>query len=321
LLSTLFDAPTPLELSLLLRARDATRVTADGSYVVSLVDTGHSPQVFCVHPDGSGTRQAIDWYHPLLSALGMAAAAVSCEEDVYLELPQLAARHVRALHKQTLPRSLCLVGVGFGGNLAQEMAVQLELAGVEVRRVVIIQSVASAELAGPSIDYLVSLPRNLRRALRALQTLRADEAKSRRLLWVRKVRQYARSIAGGASRFDRGKDGRSPALEDPVDLAAVPACYQSLSAPQYNALLRHCGRPCAAPITLIRAHRSGLTPLDEAHGFASLSQAAVDVRILDCSADALLDHQFDTALNAVLREVLASDAQELAWRPLLPLSP
>ncbi|MFT3927912.1 MAG: thioesterase domain-containing protein [Myxococcales bacterium] len=304
-LATLFEAPTPLELSLLVRASEIPRRDPRASYLVPLADNGQSPQLFCVHPDGCGTERALAWYRPLVDGLSIASLAVTCDEDVYLELEELAARHVAAMRRQALPKTLCLLGVGLGGNVAQEMAVQLESEGVEVSRVIAIQSLAPGAHYAPSLAYLRALAPNVRRAMLGYSRLLPHQAENRKLLWARSLQQLLRRVPDGP-----------PALEDPADLPAVPACYQSLSAPQWNALLRHRARPCGAPITLIRGHRSGLTPLDEAHGFGALSHSSVEARILDCSATSLLDHRCDTMLGIVLREVLTGTEPELIWHAL-----
>jgi hypothetical protein len=144
------------------------------------------------------------------------------------------------------------------------------------------------------------------------------EAKGRRLLWSHQAQRALALLARHGGWLEQA--ARPPTLEAPVDLSALPVCYRSLSAPQWNALLRHEARPCAAAITLIRSHRSGLAPLDEAHGFGELSHLPIEARILDCSADSLLEHRVDPSLVLALRELFAHHDRELPWRPLIQLT-
>ena len=126
---------------------------ADSSPLVPL----GSGRVVVVH-DGTGTLAA---YGPLLAGLDGASLAglVVADPDRYLETPaavlldQVAAEYVQAL-RSAGAEELHLVGCGFGGVLATEMARQLAETGVRVDRLVVVASDVpraepdAAELAG-----------------------------------------------------------------------------------------------------------------------------------------------------------------------------
>jgi amino acid adenylation domain-containing protein len=295
-LSTLFEAATVTELAALLRARVDATPDPRAAYLVPLVSgEAQTSSVFFVHPQGTGERRALEWYRPLAAALGVPAAALGCDEDAYQELHEVAARHAAALLKHAPRRRYRLVGLGLGGNLAQEIAVQLEERGAHVDLVIALQSQVPAQKATILGAYLSALPANLRRGLTQLKELSSEERAARWLLWVRAAR----------SALTRNGMAALPALEDPVDQPALPAAYRMLSGPQWNALLRHTPRPCQAPIALVRGHRVGLKPLDEAQGFAGLSTSNVSIHVLDISAGDLVSGNHVPALTGAVRNALA----------------
>ncbi len=303
-LSALFDATTPLALALLVRAKQSEKRDPRRSYTRKLSNSDSNARLLCIHPDGTGPENALSWYEPLARELSIESIGVACDEDAYVEIEEIANRHVAAVRHPKSAQPLYLMGVGLGGNIAQAMAVALEAQGVNVARVVIIQSLVPETFQGISLQYARKFLPNIVQALRQYSALLPHERITRHLVLTGRMKQ---SLA-------RPKTPRSAAFEDIVDLAALPACYQSLSAPQWNALRRHHGKPCQAPITLVRARRTGLVPLDEAHGFAKLSLSPVDVRILDCRAEALLRHDFDAALLTVLKELVAeAKSHAPAW--------
>ncbi|KAA2265804.1 amino acid adenylation domain-containing protein [Solihabitans fulvus] len=118
----------------------------------SLVPLGPGTGTVVVVHDGTGTLAA---YRPLLERLDGAALAglVVADPDRYLGtvptalLDQVAAEYTQALRAAGHDR-LRLVGHGFGGILAAELARQLTEVGVRVERLVVV----ATEPPGPSGD-------------------------------------------------------------------------------------------------------------------------------------------------------------------------
>jgi amino acid adenylation domain-containing protein len=267
-LSTLFGAATVAEIAARMRELRSEQ-DPEISRVVSWGKPGaQQPQVVFVHPLGTGSEQALDWYRPLAQRLEHATLAVTCEEDAFLALQEVAARHVSAL--ATAPRGspICLVGLGLGGNVAQEMARQLEDRGCAVRRVVVIESVE------PRFGGALALG-------------------------VDTLREVVRS---GPTRALAKLLRAQPGLEDDVDPARLPLAYRELSAPQWNALLRHEPRPCRAPIVVVHGKRSALLARDPLDGFTKLSLTSARRMLLRASEQAAVETSAHDELVALLEQ-------------------
>jgi len=255
-LSTLFDAATVAEIAVKLRElskendAELARVFAWSSQPASVV---------FVHPHGTGSEQALEWYRPLARRLARATCALTSDEDAYLSIEEIAARYVTALRRSALGSRICLVGLGLAGNVAQEMARQLELAGIEVQSVVVIESVEPRQGAALSLGLRMDTVREVARAVRAGGP---TQALGRLLLSRQRVR---------------------PELEDYVERERLPLAYRELSAPQWNALLRHEPKACRARIVVAHGKRRTLLARDPLAGFSKLSLTSARRLKLDAS--------------------------------------
>ena len=276
-LSTLFDAATVAELAARVRELRTASDAGVSRVITWTTPSVKPPSLVFVHPYGTGSEGALDWYRPLAHQLEQSTLAVTCDEDAFLELREIAARHVAALRKASLGSSISLLGLGLGGNIAQEMARQMEALELAVSSVVVIESV---------------VPRSGGALALGAETLREV---------ARSVR--AASIDGPAQllgRLLRSGPRALPELEDFVDRERLPSAYRELSGPQWNALLRHEPQPCRAPIVVVHGKRQALISRDPLDGFAPLSQSGARRLSLNASEQETVATSQHSALVSLL---------------------
>jgi hypothetical protein len=102
------------------------------------------------------------------------------------------------------------------------------------------------------------------------------------------VREVARSLRAAGpkqalGRLIRSRQRMRPELEDYVERERLPLAYRELSAPQWNALLRHEPKACRAPIVVAHGKRRTLVARDPLAGFSKLSMTRARRWKLDAS--------------------------------------
>jgi acetoacetyl-CoA synthetase len=227
-LSTLLHAPTPARLAALLRQ------PAEGAPGLALLRPGHGPALVLA-PGLSGTVLEC---RTLVAALatgrpvwGLQAPGV---DDGLAPLPSvaaLAAWYAQALQAAQPPGPLLLVGWSFGGAVALELARQLDVTGVAVQRVVLLDSQAGRDL-GP----LARAAARLQRGLRTLAHLRGPARRA----W----------LAGTCARLTGRQAARPGDLPAPAGLSAA---QQAVYAAGLAALADWRPQPLhGVPVTYVR---------------------------------------------------------------------
>jgi len=269
---------------------DHAGAAASRSPLVALRDGADSTLVV-VHPVGGNVL----CYRELTALVpdGMAVLALQSPGDGSpREVTELAARYLAALQgKLAEGRPLHLLGWSMGGVLAQEMARQLEAAGIAPLGLTMIDSWQSADsrsatqLSGYAAlhnfvrDLLGSTP--LPAAFADIEALEASQQPEAALTLLR-----AAGVAGGAMAVD--------------EFSALLAEYQA----NYNALVRHAPQPIATPTRLYRATRSQRFPL--LAGFAAPDGGRLERVEMDEDHFSIFQGE---ALRNIVAQALRQDAE------------
>ncbi|MFI5660411.1 amino acid adenylation domain-containing protein [Streptomyces sp. NPDC051684] len=134
----LFETPTPAALAAALASHEApsgdTSTDADLACLLPLRVTGSLPPLFCVHPAGG-----LSWsYAGLLQHVtdrpvyGLQTPNLDGTQHFPDSIEAMAAHYVAQVRSAQPQGPYRLLGWSFGGNVVQEMAVQLQDAGEEV---------------------------------------------------------------------------------------------------------------------------------------------------------------------------------------------
>jgi len=140
-LRLLFAHPTPEALAAQLAALDAVRY----SPLLPLRSTGSRPALFCVHPAGGlGTS-----YSHLAGSLGpqqpvwtLQARGIETNDEPHESIAAMADAYIAAIREIQAAGPYHLLGWSFGGNVAQEMAVQFEEQGDSIGLLALLDSPA-----------------------------------------------------------------------------------------------------------------------------------------------------------------------------------
>ncbi|MEU6126234.1 amino acid adenylation domain-containing protein [Streptomyces sp. NPDC047123] len=142
----LFETPTPAALAAALASREApsgdTSAAADLACLLPLRITGSLPPLFCVHPAGG-----LAWsYAGLLQHVtdrpvyGLQTPNLDGTQGFPDSIEAMAAHYVAQVRSVQPQGPYRLLGWSFGGNVVQEMAVQLQEAGEEVALIAVLDA-------------------------------------------------------------------------------------------------------------------------------------------------------------------------------------
>jgi thioesterase domain-containing protein/acyl carrier protein len=187
-LSDLFADSTVARLARRLKQRlqDASARSA----LVVVNDRGEEPPMVCFHPVGGNVL----CYQALAEALGedqpvamVEAQGLEPGQTLHATVEEMVAAYLLLVRRWIGERPVRVAGWSFGGLLAVEAAYRLDLAGVPVRDVLLLDSVASPEpvrqlLAKDESDYLAALFDGL--GIADAETLRSLTAEQRLDLMV-----------------------------------------------------------------------------------------------------------------------------------------
>ena len=276
-LVTLFQAPTIAQLARMLAQSDGV-----SSLLVPIQPQGSLPPLFLVHGAGGDVL----WGYANL------AAHLSPNQPVYgikshgqegLEerekLEEMARAYLDVVKTRQPQGPYFLGGYCFGGNVAYEMARQLQMSGQEVGLVVLIDT-APANVGYERVTwwrpaFAWRFARNLGYWLKDFTALKAKE---RRRFFVRKLRCIGRklqrwlTLGGGPAQFD---------LEEVIDPGLFPEQELRLWQAHLEALVAHVERPYSGPVALLRTRGQPLfCSLEEDFCWGKLVRGGVAVRCI-----------------------------------------
>jgi amino acid adenylation domain-containing protein len=247
-LASLFQHPTVEQLAERLRAPEAV---ASCSSLVALQPRGTRPPIFFIHGAGGGNLWT---YTNLVPHLGPDQPVYALESRGMRGLPEFERIEDMATHYLQEVRTIqphgpyYFAGYCFGGNVAYEMARQLEAAGEEVALVGLLDS-AAANSSYQTLPWW--RPTFQARFLANTSYWLADflaqplRAQARQLL--RKGRQFARRLAG----LIRGRT-QAVHVEEVIDVSLFPEIELGLWKIHLTALNRYHARSYRGKVVVFR---------------------------------------------------------------------
>jgi hypothetical protein len=290
-LATLFQASTPADLAALIRTQAAPTTPRKGARIRRLSAGEAPPELLFLVRAGETEEAELARYGALAAALDRPAVALTFELDADLTLLELAARCAEQAQSLKPVAPLTLVGRGVAGNLAQELAVQLEHAGQVVDHVVLLDSLAHVTFAAPTLAYLKAVPRNALRALSSFAGLPSHQRLPHLQHQAARLGMYLTHM------LDSDLPGFLPDPVTDFDNQALPLAYSELVPSEWQTLGLHAARACRAPILLLRGRRRGLLPRASDSGWGELTQAVVQSMVVDHASDEALSSALLAALH------------------------
>jgi thioesterase domain-containing protein len=224
--------------------------------------------------------------------------------DEPASLEEMAARYLDAVRAFQPQGPYYLGGYCFGGNVAYEMARQLELQGESVALVALLDS-APANAGYESMkwwrpDFMVRFMRNFAHWSQDFAALKSNE---RRNFVLRKFRALGRKVTrrlqgrGGAELVD---------IEEVIEPSHFAANELRLWQAHLEALARHVERPFGGKVTLLRTRGQPLfCSLEEDFCWGRLALGGVVVKSIPGSHENIFLEPNVRSLAAELAEALA----------------
>jgi amino acid adenylation domain-containing protein len=302
-LAALLQSPTIAQLADLFRPEAATCQRSEAS-LVTLNGRGDRAPIFLVHGMGGG---ALWGYTNLARHLDPDQPVYGFEaSETRLENPpesveMLARRYVRELRQKQPTGPYRLGGYCFGGNIAFEMARQLEAAGETVDRLILI----SAWPANSGHDRMRWTPGGVAGFLVNLfgWLLRFRDwnprARAQFLRW--KIATYRKRLFRGAA---SERDGSSE-VEMLVDLSEIPEGERRLWAAHLTALRGYRPGAIKGRVSLMRTKGYPMfSSFEPSHGWADYARGGVAVRTVPGRHATLLSDPHVAAVARVIQEEL-----------------
>jgi len=301
--SAIFQSPTIAQLATILGERKAEHARPESS-IVEIQPRGSKPPLFLVHGAGGGMLWG---YSNLARYLGSDQPVYSFKSggrdfpEGFATIEDMAARFVCDLRAFQPRGPYHLGGYCFGGNVAYEMARQLQAQSEEVALLALMNSTPTdptPSAGGPKLKQLARFCSNL--VYHARCFFSRPLAEQRRFLTWR-----ARALTRRISRWLR----RQPApsgfdVEELVDLSIYSPEQRWLWEAHIRALVEHHTQPYSGPVTLFRSrgHHFGV-PLDYTYGWNGFANR-VAVRFVSGAHEQILDEPHAETLAEELAKCL-----------------
>jgi amino acid adenylation domain-containing protein/FkbH-like protein len=303
-LVTLFQAPTIQQLAELLSQKPVAQAHP---LLVPLQPRGSGAPLFLVHGAGGdvlwGYANLVNYLSKEQPVYGIKSRGqAGLDEPASLE--EMAARYLDAVRAFQPQGPYYLGGYCFGGNVAYEMARQLELQGESVALVALLDS-APANAGYESMkwwrpDFMVRFMRNFAHWSQDFAALKSNE---RRNFVLRKFRALGRKVTrrlqgrGGAELVD---------IEEVIEPSHFAANELRLWQAHLEALARHVERPFGGKVTLLRTRGQPLfCSLEEDFCWGRLALGGVVVKSIPGSHENIFLEPNVRSLAAELAEALA----------------
>ncbi|HEY6168610.1 MAG TPA: alpha/beta fold hydrolase, partial [Verrucomicrobiae bacterium] len=306
--AAIFQSPTVAQLAGVLRAE---KPAATGSSLVEIQPNGSKPPLFFVHGVGGG----MFWGYTNLSRhLGLDqpvfafnSRGVNGQEE-FASIEEMAAQYVADLRAFRSHGPYCLGGYCFGGNVAYEMARQLEAQGEDVALLALLNC-APPNTGYTRISWTPAWMLKFLRNLCYLAGCFVHWSKQQRRDFVR---WRARRLGQILRRLLRpGRAGQAALdAEELVDLSAQPGAERKLWEAHINALLKYRPQPYAGRVTLLRmgGHQL-LCSFDPQYGWGELARGGVTVRVIPGAHENILE---EPHVEVVAEELKRCQRESLA---------
>ena len=304
-LAMIFQAPTIEAFAAIMRGQATP--PADSS-LVEIRGEGREPPLYLVHGAGGGMFWGYSNLVRHLRADQPLYAFKSRGLDGREEWPtirELAAHYVADLRAFQPAGPYYLGGYCFGGNVAHEMACQLQAAGAEVGLLVLLNCAPPHGSYGrgrPTPLWVARYLRNL--AVLLANFLRAKpETRREYLLW--RWKNLRKRFAAAAKAGAAGPQGLE--VENLIDLAACAPDQRRLWEAHIRALCAHRTGRFDGPVRLFRTDvHQRYCSFDPDCGWREFLPNGVEVSIVPGAHESILEEPHVAALGAALRDGLAA---------------
>lgn len=310
--AAIFRAPTVEQLARLLRNGESQNSSHAGFSIVEIQPHGSAPPLFLVHGIGGG----MFWgYANLARHLGTDQPVFAFKSrgleglEEFNTIERMAMQYVADLRAFRPRGPYRLGGYCFGGNVAYEMARQLEAQGEQVALLALFNSPAQNSAYGRiriTPAFCFRFVKNLAYWTAHVLELASDQ---RRQLLQWKARAIAKKCL-------RLLHLRRPApsnldVEEWMDLSGQPEERHQLWAAHLRAYLDHRPKPYAGCVTLFRTRgHPVLCSFDDACGWRELVTGGVEVHVVPGAHESILDEPHvrtaAEALKGCLRNLSAA---------------
>ncbi|HWH70138.1 MAG TPA: alpha/beta fold hydrolase, partial [Candidatus Sulfotelmatobacter sp.] len=273
-LVTLFQAPTVEELA---RVLSQNKSSPSRSLLVPIQPHGSKPPLFLVHGAGGdvlwGYANLAAYLDPDQPVYGIKSRGqVGLEE--YARLEEMAACYLQAVRTLQPQGPYYLGGYCFGGNVAYEMARQLQAQGEQVGLLALLDSAPSnagyEQLTWWRPDFGLRFARNV---YYWLQDFAALKPRERRTFFQRKLRALGRKLK---HRLQPRHNQALVDLEDVIDLTHFPENELKLWRIHLQALVEHVEQPYPGQVMLLRTRGQPVfCSLEEDFCWGKLAQGGV----------------------------------------------
>jgi amino acid adenylation domain-containing protein/FkbH-like protein len=308
---TIFQAPTVSQLASVLCQEQAA---ASHSVLVPIQPHGHKPPLYLVHGAGGdvlwGYANLVAHTDPEQPIYALRSRGQSGLEE-FERLEDMAAFYAQVVRARQPEGPYYLGGYCFGGNVACEMARQIQAEGGRVALLALIDS-APANAGYETVpwwrpEFPGLFVRNL---YYWLQDFRIVQPKDRRRFVERKLRTLGRKLA----RWARGaRNDPAVDLEEVIDPAQFPEQELKLWEIHLRALAGHVQRPCSAHVTLFRTRGHPiLSSFAPDLRWGALARDGVTVKMIPGSHENIFMEPNVKCLAACLTEALAENQESAA---------
>jgi amino acid adenylation domain-containing protein len=305
-LVTLFQDATVEHLATLIQKRDSLN---DWSSLVALQPEGHKPPFFCVH----GITGDVLWFAELARLLGrdrpfygLQARGLDGQQPPFDQIEAMAAYYIDQIRQIQPEGPYYLGGASFGGNVAYEMAQQLQSKGEQIALLVMFDN-APANLQVTLEDDNRS-PTKLKTAVRLLGNVsyRLNDLTKRNPaeIWARIQRELRVATKEAARRFNPdNQELLHVDANDIIDYAAqLPEYRCRLIEVHYQAMKNYYPQPYPGSMTIIKAHGRPIFDANEPEaGWRTLVLGPIDVATVPGSHEGMFREPHVQDLARALR--------------------
>lgn len=291
-LSVFFEGPTIAHL-----AERLSRPQEAADALVPLKPHGTKPPLFCVHP-GGGTvfcyRGLAEQLAPDQPLFALQAQGLDGQQSPHATIEEMAEHYVQAVKRQQPVGPYRLAGWSLGGNVAYEMACQLEARGEKVEVLLLLDSGAATADRPPTQDDLARLlaglfPLHDQLSMEAVQAMRAEQ----QIAWFTQRASQAQLV---------GLAGQGTQSE-----AAVYAVFRA----NLEALAAYRPRTYGGKVTLVRARDQVLEQgRDPQLGWSPWAAGGMEVHEIAGDHVQMLHPPLVSTLGRIIQGCLDQSARE-----------
>ncbi|HYE31499.1 MAG TPA: amino acid adenylation domain-containing protein [Methylomirabilota bacterium] len=321
-LATLFKAPTIAELAAVLREEsDEHR----WNVVVDLQPKGSQPPIFWAHSLGGDGGGAFFYYRKLSELLGtdQPSYGIRSPQQPFDSIEAMAAHYIHEIRKVQPEGPYYLGGFCFGGNVAYEIARQLEEAGEEVGGLFLLESAPppqterKVKLTAETARYRLE---NVYVAFKEFAT----KDRSQQKLALQRRTQRLKSKLQTKLFGEHAAEPAEPKLKEVIDLANYPKEYVKYAETHWTALRHYQPKGYSGRIHLFRARKQPISSADPTLGWDTLAPGRVRVTVVPGNHETIVQEPnvqiLAQHLTRCLEQARAASAPVSRAQPSLAMS-